>query len=64
MKAYPDFGHPNGIDARPWYTIRGNQLFPDFGHPDGIGARPWFSIRGSLSAITKLSGRGVLRSRN
>jgi hypothetical protein len=45
MKVYPDFGHPDGIGAKPWYRMQGNQLFPDFGHPDGIGARPWFSIR-------------------
>jgi hypothetical protein len=45
MKIYPDFGHPDGIGARPWFMVRGNQLFPDFGHPDGTGARPWFSIR-------------------
>ncbi len=45
MKLYPDFGHPDGIGARPWFTIRGNQAYPDFGHPDGIGARPWFSMR-------------------
>jgi hypothetical protein len=47
MRAYPDFGHPGGIDARPWFSIRENKLYPDFGHPDGIGARPWFSIRGN-----------------
>jgi hypothetical protein len=45
MRAYPDFGHPEGIDARPWYRLQGNQWFPDFGHPEGIDAPPWFSMR-------------------
>ena len=45
-KVYPDFGHPKGLQAAPWYDIRGEKLYPDFGHPDGIGAAPWFSIRG------------------
>jgi hypothetical protein len=22
MKAYTDFGHPDGIDARPWFSLR------------------------------------------
>jgi hypothetical protein len=42
---YPDFGHPEGGGARPWFSIQGNQLYPDFGHPEGRGARPWFSLR-------------------
>lgn len=45
-KLFTDFGHPNGIGAAPWFSIRGDKLYPDFGHPGGIGAIPWFSIRG------------------
>jgi hypothetical protein len=45
MRLYPDFGHPDGMSARPWFTIRNNQLYSDFGHPDGMSARPWFSMR-------------------
>ena len=41
---YPDFGHPEGIGAKPWFTIRDDELYPAFGHPDGIGAQPWFRI--------------------
>ena len=44
-KLYPDFGHPEGIGARPWFTIRGDKLYPAFGHPEGIRALPWFKIR-------------------
>jgi hypothetical protein len=40
------FGHPEGIGAQPWFTIRGDKLYPAFGHPEGIGAQPWFTIRG------------------
>jgi len=47
FKVYPDFGHPDGVGAHPWFVIRNNQLFPGFGHRDGVGARPWFSIRPS-----------------
>jgi hypothetical protein len=42
---YPDFGHPKGIQAAPWFSIRSGKMYPDFGHPNGIGAAPWFSIR-------------------
>ena len=41
---YPDYGHPDGIDARPWFSIRGDSVYPDYGHPDGTDARPWFRI--------------------
>ena len=30
---------------KPWFTIRGDQLYPAFGHPEGIGAQPWFTVR-------------------
>ena len=41
---YPAFGHPEGIGAQPWFTIRGDQLYPAFGHPKGItSAQPWYS---------------------
>ncbi len=45
MKAYPDFGHPEGIGASPWFKIRGDKLYPDFGHPKGIDPSPWFKLR-------------------
>ena len=41
---YPDFGHPEGIGAKPWFTIRDDELYPAFGHPDGIGAQPRYRI--------------------
>ena len=44
-KAYPDFGHPDGISGTPWYRIRDDRLYPDFGHPDGISGTPWYRIR-------------------
>jgi hypothetical protein len=44
-KLYPDFGHPNGIGATPWFRIKDNKLYPDFGHPGGISPLPWFQIR-------------------
>ena len=46
-KLYPDFGHPKGIGARPWFTIRGDKLYPAFGHPEGIAR-----CRGSKSGRT------------
>lgn len=41
---YPAFGHPKGIQAAPWYQIRGNDIYPAFGHPKGIQAVPWYTI--------------------
>ncbi|MFC9131627.1 hypothetical protein ACFT4A_32985 [Streptomyces sp. NPDC057099] len=45
MKAYPDFGHPEGIDPSPWFKIKGDKLYPDFGHPKGIDPSPWYKLR-------------------
>ena len=42
---YPAFGHPKGIQAAPWYEIKGNDVYPAFGHPKGIQAAPWYTIR-------------------
>ena len=39
-KVYPDFGHPNGIQASPWFRMQNEKLYPDFGHPEGLGASP------------------------
>ncbi|MCH8029573.1 MAG: hypothetical protein IH874_06540 [Candidatus Dadabacteria bacterium] len=45
MKVYPDFGHPEGIQATPWFKMKDDKLFPDFGHPDGISSVPWYKIK-------------------
>jgi hypothetical protein len=36
---------PRELVRKPWFTIRGDQLYPAFGHPEGIGAQPWFTVR-------------------
>ena len=41
---YPAFGHPEGIQAAPWYQLRDGYLYPAFGHPEGIQAAPWYRI--------------------
>ena len=43
-KLYPDYGHPDGMGASPWFRISGSNVYPDYGHPDGMGASPWYRI--------------------
>ena len=46
QNVYPAYGHPEGIGAAPWFTIRGDNLSPAYGHPEGIGAAPCYRIEG------------------
>jgi hypothetical protein len=41
---YPEYGHPKGLSATPWFSIQGNEVYPAYGHPDGQSATPWYRI--------------------